>query len=126
MSSTTDYYQDRSPVDESPPPNLYHCDEHTTARPFEDRRANCQGTDSPKGDGGSQEGSSDSSCESAEEVYSTEEEGYFRLPGYMRESMSSFTGRPGIKGRNETIRMIMLCAVHFGITFTWGVEMTCT
>ncbi|KAL2290933.1 hypothetical protein FJTKL_14855 [Diaporthe vaccinii] len=41
--------------------------------------------------------------------------------------MSSFTGQPGIKGRNESIRMMLLCAIHFGITFTWGVEMTyCT
>lgn len=39
--------------------------------------------------------------------------------------MASWAGQPDIKGRNETIRMMLLCAVHFGITFTWGVEMTC-
>lgn len=39
--------------------------------------------------------------------------------------MASWAGQPDIKGRNETVRMMLLCAVHFGITFTWGVEMTC-
>lgn len=121
MSSTTDHRQHPSSVpDKSPTPDLDYCDEHATARPFEDTRGNCQGTEVPKEDS-----SSDGSWDSTEAPYTTEE-GYFRLPGYMRESMSSFTGRPGIKGRNETIRMILLCAVHFGITFTWGVEMTCT
>lgn len=40
-------------------------------------------------------------------------------------TMASWAGQPDIKGRNETVRMMLLCAVHFGITFTWGVEMTC-
>ncbi|KAL1868694.1 hypothetical protein Daus18300_005828 [Diaporthe australafricana] len=48
-------------------------------------------------------------------------------PALGRDKMSSFTGQPSIKGRNESIRMMLLCAIHFGITFTWGVEMTyCT
>ncbi|KAF3764932.1 MFS general substrate transporter [Cryphonectria parasitica EP155] len=41
--------------------------------------------------------------------------------------VSSWSGQPEIKGRTEWVRMMLLCAVHFGITFTWGVEMTyCT
>lgn len=48
------------------------------------------------------------------------------LLGKKRE-MASWSGQPDIKGRTEWIRMMLLCAVHFGITFTWGVEMTyCT
>ncbi|KAI3400474.1 hypothetical protein diail_3095 [Diaporthe ilicicola] len=48
-------------------------------------------------------------------------------PLLSRDKMSSFTGQPGIRGKNESIRMMLLCAIHFGITFTWGVEMTyCT
>lgn len=44
-----------------------------------------------------------------------------------RYKMASWSGQPGIKGRTEWVRMMLLCAVHFGITFTWGVEMTyCT
>lgn len=39
--------------------------------------------------------------------------------------MASWAGQPDIRGRNETIRMMSLCAVHLGISFTWGVEMTC-
>lgn len=42
-------------------------------------------------------------------------------------NMASWSGQPEIKGRTEWVRMMLLCAVHFGITFTWGVEMTyCT
>lgn len=40
-------------------------------------------------------------------------------PAISRDKMSSFTGQPSIKGRNESIRMMLLCAIHFGITFTW-------
>lgn len=40
-------------------------------------------------------------------------------PALSRDKMSSFTGQPSIKGRNESIRMMLLCAIHFGITFTW-------
>lgn len=40
-------------------------------------------------------------------------------PAISRDRMSSFTGQPSIKGRNESIRMMLLCAIHFGITFTW-------
>lgn len=40
-------------------------------------------------------------------------------PALGRDQMSSFTGQPSIKGRNESIRMMLLCAIHFGITFTW-------
>lgn len=44
-----------------------------------------------------------------------------------RYKMASWSGQPDIKGRTEWVRMMLLCAVHFGITFTWGVEMTyCT
>ncbi|KAK7741583.1 hypothetical protein SLS63_001140 [Diaporthe eres] len=39
-------------------------------------------------------------------------------PALGRDQMSSFTGQPSIKGRNESIRMMLLCAIHFGITFT--------
>lgn len=40
---------------------------------------------------------------------------------------SSWSGQPSVKGRTEWVRMMLLCAVHLGITFTWGVEMTyCT
>lgn len=47
--------------------------------------------------------------------------------GYSRDIMASWSGQPNIKGRTEWVRMMLLCAVHFGITFTWGVEMTyCT
>lgn len=43
------------------------------------------------------------------------------------KKMASWSGQPDIKGRTEWVRMVLLCAVHFGITFTWGVEMTyCT
>lgn len=40
-------------------------------------------------------------------------------PALGRDQMSSFTGQPRIKGRNESIRMMLLCCIHFGITFTW-------
>lgn len=40
-------------------------------------------------------------------------------PALGRDQMSSFTGQPSIKGRSESIRMMLLCAIHFGITFTW-------
>lgn len=40
-------------------------------------------------------------------------------PALERDQMSSFTGQPSIRGRNESIRMMLLCAIHFGITFTW-------
>lgn len=39
---------------------------------------------------------------------------------------ASFTGQPSVKGRSETLRMILLTLNSIGITFTWGVEMTCT
>lgn len=46
---------------------------------------------------------------------------------YRYYKMASWSGQPDIKGRTEWVRMMLLCAVHFGITFTWGVEMTyCT
>lgn len=51
--------------------------------------------------------------------------GRARRPRYYE--MASWSGQPDIKGRTEWVRMMLLCAVHFGITFTWGVEMTyCT
>lgn len=40
-------------------------------------------------------------------------------PALGRDQMSSFAGQPSIKGRNESIRMMLLCFIHFGITFTW-------
>lgn len=43
----------------------------------------------------------------------------WRAAALSRHQMSSFTGQPGIKGRHESIRMMLLCAIHFGITFTW-------
>ncbi|KAJ4421402.1 hypothetical protein N0V82_003783 [Gnomoniopsis sp. IMI 355080] len=49
------------------------------------------------------------------------------LLGDTRNMASSWSGQPAIKGRTEWVRMMLLCAVHLGITFTWGVEMTyCT
>ncbi|KAK0633529.1 major facilitator superfamily domain-containing protein [Immersiella caudata] len=41
--------------------------------------------------------------------------------------MSTWTGKPSVKGSSETMRMALLTCVSVGITFTWGVEMTyCT
>lgn len=49
------------------------------------------------------------------------------LLGDTRTMASSWSGQPSIKGRTEWVRMMLLCVVHLGITFTWGVEMTyCT
>lgn len=39
--------------------------------------------------------------------------------------MSSWSGQPDIKGSSEIARMVLLNAVSVGMTFTWGVEMTC-
>lgn len=102
-------------------------DEPVAIKPSKYSQGKYQGNGYHKEYGDFRHNSHGSHCESAEGLNPTEEDGQFRTPGHMRESMSSFTGRPGIKGRNETIRMTMLCAVYFGITFTWGVEMTyCT
>ncbi|KAK4648682.1 uncharacterized protein QC761_112360 [Podospora bellae-mahoneyi] len=41
--------------------------------------------------------------------------------------MSTWSGKPSVKGSTETMRMFLLTCVSIGITFTWGVEMTyCT
>ncbi|KAJ4407809.1 hypothetical protein N0V85_004321 [Neurospora sp. IMI 360204] len=41
--------------------------------------------------------------------------------------MSTWRGKPSVKGSTETMRMLLLTCVSVGITFTWGVEMTyCT
>ncbi|KAK3695283.1 major facilitator superfamily domain-containing protein [Podospora appendiculata] len=41
--------------------------------------------------------------------------------------MSTWAGQPSVRGRSETMRMVLLTCVSIGITFTWGVEMTyCT
>lgn len=45
------------------------------------------------------------------------------LLGDTRKMASSWSGQPSIKGRTEWVRMMLLCAVHLGITFTW-VRMT--
>lgn len=39
--------------------------------------------------------------------------------------MSTWRGKPSVKGSTETMRMLLLTCVSVGITFTWGVEMTC-
>lgn len=39
--------------------------------------------------------------------------------------MSTWRGTPSVKGSTETMRMLLLTCVSVGITFTWGVEMTC-
>lgn len=112
IPSTIETCQDRSPEDdESLPPGLDCVDKHATEH--------------PKRYGHPWQTSSDNTWESVEDIHPTEGGGYLGPPDHMRESMSSFTGRPGIKGRNETIRMTLLCAIYFGVTFTWGVEMTC-
>lgn len=38
---------------------------------------------------------------------------------------ASFVGQPSVRGSSEVIRMILLTFSAIGITFTWGVEMTC-
>ncbi|KAI5467247.1 major facilitator superfamily domain-containing protein [Mariannaea sp. PMI_226] len=38
--------------------------------------------------------------------------------------MATWSGQPAVKGRSETVRMILLSFVTIGLTFTWGVEMT--
>ncbi|KAH8878845.1 hypothetical protein GQ53DRAFT_673317 [Thozetella sp. PMI_491] len=41
--------------------------------------------------------------------------------------MSSWSGKPSIRGNSEVVRLTLLTFVSIGITFTWGVEMTyCT
>lgn len=113
MTLTTDTHQNR--------PQLYptlllfnhDCpDEPVAIKPSKYSQGKYQGNDYHKEYGDFRHNSHDSHCESAEGLYPTEEDGQLRTPGHMRESMSSFTGRPGIKGRNETIRMTMLCAVY--------------
>lgn len=43
------------------------------------------------------------------------------------EAMGVWAGQASIKGSTETMRMVLLCLNHVGMTFTWGVEMTyCT
>lgn len=34
-------------------------------------------------------------------------------------------GQSSVKGNSETMRMILLTLNSIGISFTWGVEMTC-
>lgn len=46
------------------------------------------------------------------------------LLGDTRTMASSWSGQPSIKGRAEWVRMMLLCAVHLGITFTW-VRISC-
>ncbi|QPC66786.1 hypothetical protein HYE67_009017 [Fusarium culmorum] len=42
-------------------------------------------------------------------------------------NMATWSGQPAIRGNSEAVRMILLCFVTIGITFTWGIEMTyCT
>lgn len=38
---------------------------------------------------------------------------------------ATFTGQPSVKGSSETLRMMLLTLNSIGISFTWGVEMTC-
>lgn len=38
---------------------------------------------------------------------------------------ATFMGKPSVRGSSETVRMILLTFISIGITFTWGVEMTC-
>lgn len=54
-----------------------------------------------------------------------EEEGTVGLLGDTRKMASSWSGQPSIKGRTEWVRMMLLCAVHLGITFTWVSIPTC-
>jgi solute carrier family 45, member 1/2/4 len=36
-----------------------------------------------------------------------------------------FVGQPSVRGSSEALRLILLTFSAIGITFTWGVEMTC-
>ncbi|KHN99859.1 sucrose transport protein [Metarhizium album ARSEF 1941] len=40
-------------------------------------------------------------------------------------AMAGLLGQPSIKGRSEAMRMVLLNFCTVGITFTWGIEMTC-
>lgn len=42
-----------------------------------------------------------------------------------QELMASWTGTPSVRGGSETMRMVLLTFSAIGITFTWGIEMTC-
>ena len=42
-----------------------------------------------------------------------------------QELMASWAGTPAVKGGSETMRMVLLTFSAVGITFTWGIEMTC-
>lgn len=57
--------------------------------------------------------------ECLEEEEQEEEEEGVGLLGDTRRMASSWSGQPSIKGRTEWVRMMLLCAVHLGITFTW-------
>lgn len=56
--------------------------------------------------------------EEEDDEYRDEEE-EVGLLGDTRRMASSWSGQPSIKGRTEWVRMMLLCAVHLGITFTW-------
>lgn len=40
-------------------------------------------------------------------------------------SMASWVGQPRIKGSSEVMRMVLLTLTLVGVSFTWGIEMTC-
>lgn len=111
MKSTTDSYGDQTPTDEALLPKL-DCSLESKEVQLSESQGNCQGGCCNKEYGEVPHNSNESCCDSSEDLDQTEEDGQLDTPGHMRESMSSFTGRPGIKGRNETIRMMLLCAVH--------------
>lgn len=74
-----------------------------------------------------EEEAEDTPCYTEEEEDDNDDDEGYDAIGFVEHirKMSSWSGQPDIKGRNESVRMMLLCAVHFGITFTWGVEMTC-
>ncbi|PHH71609.1 hypothetical protein CDD83_5141 [Cordyceps sp. RAO-2017] len=39
--------------------------------------------------------------------------------------MAMLVGESSVRGSSELVRMVLLTFVAIGITFTWGVEMTC-
>lgn len=112
IASTTEKHQDQPLIDETALPSLDCFDEIKEDQSSECSWENLQERGCYKEYSDFRQDSNNSCYDRTEDLYPTEEDGDIFTPGHMRESMSSFTGRPGIKGRNETIRMTLLCAVH--------------
>ncbi|KAJ4259135.1 hypothetical protein NW757_002465 [Fusarium falciforme] len=59
-----------------------------------------------------------------EDSFDRDSEDYGR-ERYNPANMASWSGTPSIKGNTEAVRMVLLNFITIGVTFTWGVEMTC-